>query len=104
MPKLKILCVVEGATISNLLKGDIVTLANGTKFTVVSVGEADSFLHIPVTFEDEVESWFYEDLRHYHTKINSITRVERWFTLPDSLFDTCDGQVDIGVIIATIED
>ena len=50
MPKLKILCVVEGATISNLLKGDIVTLANGTKFTVVSVGEADSFFHIPVTF------------------------------------------------------
>ena len=104
MPKLKILCVVEGATISNLLKGDIVTLANGTKFTVVSVGEADSFFHIPVTFEDEVESWFYEDLCHYHTPINSITRVERWFTLPDSLFDTCDGQVDTGVIIATIED
>ena len=104
MPKLKILCVVEGATISNLLKGDIVTLANGTKFTVVSVGEADSFLHIPVTFEDEVESWFYEDLRHYHTQINSITRVERWFILPDSLFDTCEGQIDTGVIIATIED
>ena len=104
MPKLKILCVVEGATISNLLKGDIVTLANGTKLTVVSVGEADSFLHIPVTFEDDVESWFYEDLRHFHTQINSITRVERWFTLPDSLFDACDGQVDTGVIIATIED
>ena len=104
MPKLKILCVVEGATISSLLKGDIVTLANGTKFTVVSVGEVDVFSHIPVTFEDEVESWFYEDLRHYHTKINSITRVERWFTLPDSLFDTCDGQIDAGVIIATIED
>ena len=104
MPKLKILCVVEGATISNLLKGDIVTLANGTKFTVVSVGEADSFFHNPVTFEDEVESWFYEDLRHYHTPLNSITRVERWFTLPTSLFDVCDAQIDTGVIIATIED
>ena len=104
MPKLKILCVVEGATISNLLKGDIVTLADDTKFTVVSVGEADPFFHIPVTFEDDVDSWFYEDLSHFHTPLNSITRVERWFTLPTSLFDVCDGQVDTGVIIATIED
>ena len=88
MTKLKILCVVEGATISNLLKGDIVTLAIGTKVTVVSVGEADSFLPIPVTFEDGVESLFYEDLRHYHNPLNTITRVERWFTLPTSLFDT----------------
>ena len=107
MPKLKILCVVEGATISNLLKGDIVTLANGTKFTVVSVGEAYSFFNIPVPFEDEfedeVESWFYEDLRHYHNPLGTITRVERWFTLPTSLFDTCDGQIDTGVIIATID-
>ena len=103
MPKLKILCVVEGATISNLLKGDIVTLANGTKFTVVSVREADIFFRIPVTFEDEVENWFYEDLRHYHNPLNNITRIERWVTLPDSLFDTCDGQIDTGVIIATID-
>ena len=104
MAKLKILCVVEEAKLSDLVAGDIVTLANGTKFTVVSVGEADSFFHIPVTFEDEVESWFYEDLRHYHTPLSTITRVERWFTLPTSLFDTCDGQIDTGVIIATIED
>ena len=104
MPKLKILCVVEGATISNLLKGDIVTLANGAKLTVVSVGEADIFFHIPVTFEDDVESWFYEDLRHYHTPLSAITRVERWFTLPTNLFDVCDCQIDTGVIIATIED
>ena len=104
MTKLKILCVVEGATISNLLKGDIVTLANGTKFTVVSVGDADKYQHIPVNFEDEVGSWFYEDLRHFHTPLNTITRVERWFTLPTSLFDVCDAQIDTGVIIATIED
>lgn len=103
MAKLKILCVVEEAKLSDLVAGDILTLANGTKFTVVSVGEADTFYHIPVTFEDGTEYWFFEDLRHYHTVQNNIVRIERWFTIPTNLFDVCDGQIDTGVIIATIE-